>query len=564
MHRVVKTAVRSQGASLGGTLLAISVLALLAFSLSSLMVTHLRMSSQQDRSLLASNAARSTVSAAIAKIMENSKFGQTGALEQEVRLELPEAVGILTFNQDSAQKNGLPYSTNNLDGREDAPGAEGALVPASTVYLTAVGRSGGVERRVDVVLRVPPFPWAIASGGRIDTRNGVYVASLPEGVWPPPTDESELLPADLVANGIGSKAISLGDQSTILGDVEAVGSVYIQSPSKVVVKGEVLSGSSPVEIPVIHPADFDPISKNIDHFELTAGNVEELTGTARAGVPLEFVRPLKLDNAQLYVDGDLTLRGGVTGTGALIATGNVTVLGGARVEAPTELAVISGGQVRLAGEGPERSRIRGLFYADKGLEASEMTLVGSLLTGNASTGIALDEVNVFHEQPRDVGVKKSTASGNVVYFGKYEPGGRATLDTASISTTKPDYKYGFSIRIERVNPQTLRPLRVTVGPGFVTSQTRAWTIQRDAEFGNVYNWLSSEIRRGVSVPLSPPSDLTKLYANGVAPLVDRIDANNVSEEPGGDNESGVSLIGNEFSQFFPIEDRIRLISWIER
>ena len=67
----------SRGASLGGTLLAVAFLSVLAFSLSSLSVSHLRMSSRQERGMEASNAARSAVSAAIAKVLEEPTFGRT-------------------------------------------------------------------------------------------------------------------------------------------------------------------------------------------------------------------------------------------------------------------------------------------------------------------------------------------------------------------------------------------------------------------------------------------------------------------------------------------------------
>ncbi len=557
---------RPCGVSLGGTVLAISVLAVVAFSLSSLVITHLRMSSRQRGAEQASNAARSAISAAISKIMESPEFGQSRSAEQEIRLQMPDAVGLLTFNEADAREESMPYSTNNLDGREDVPGAEGALVPASTVYLTAVGRSNGVERYVDAVLRVPPFPWAIASGGRIETRNGVLVASLPEGVWPPPTDESLMLPADLVANGSGSQAITLGDGSRILGDVETVGAVYISSPDKVVVKGEVRNGSAPVEIPTLNPDDFDPAGNGTDHFTLNDGNVGEISGTARASRSLDFAGPLKLDNAQLFVDGDLTLRGGVRGAGAIIATGDVRVIGGAQVETPTELAIISGGKVQLAGTGAERSRIRGIFYAEDGLEASEMTLVGSLLTGNASTGIALDRVNILHEEPRFDLVQEQGPSGNdTAYLGKYEPGRPASMDLSTLTRTRPGYQYGFSMKVEQVTPGVRRPIRITVGPGFVTSTTRSWTIQHDRDIAGIQDWLYSEYQRS-TVPRAPlPGPHRQLFANVTAPLVDDLDNGNITPGGGGAGGSGLgSLLEERFSEFFPVEDRIRMISWIER
>lgn len=432
-------------------------------------------------------------------------------------------------------------------------------MPASTVYLTAIGRCRGVERRIDAVLRVPPFPWAIASGGRIETRNGVYVAALPEGVWPPPDDESELLPADLMANDTSNKAIILGDDSRVLGDVEAVGGVFLPSPGKVVVKGEVRSGSSAVELPTLRPDDFDPAGNGTEHFTLTEGNVEELTGTARAARSLDFSRPLKLDNAQLFVDGDLTLSGGVSGTGAIIATGDVKVLGGARVEAPTELAVISGGKVSLVGEGAERSRIRGLFFANEGLEASELTLVGTLLTGKATTGITLDKVNVFYEESGELQIGESGGTdGETAYVGK-PAGGEVSLDYTTVTLSRPDYQYGFSFRIQRPNDDQEYPNTVTIGPGSVISSARSFTITRASDYGRVYDFLIAETRKSgqrVSQAVNPG-----LFAN-IKIHYDEVVAEAPKDPNPGTNV--ISQLSQNLSQFLPIEDRIRLVSWVEQ
>jgi len=49
-------------------------------------------------------------------------------------------------------------------------------------------------------------------------------------------------------------------------------------------------------------------------------------GRARATGPL-VLGDLKLDSGLLYVDGDLTVTGKVTGNGAIVCTGKVTVTG---------------------------------------------------------------------------------------------------------------------------------------------------------------------------------------------------------------------------------------------
>ena len=63
-----------RGMSLGGTLLAVAVLSLLAFSIASLSVTHLRLSSRQEHGLAAANAARSGASPSTSSAIMTNGF----------------------------------------------------------------------------------------------------------------------------------------------------------------------------------------------------------------------------------------------------------------------------------------------------------------------------------------------------------------------------------------------------------------------------------------------------------------------------------------------------------
>ena len=572
-----------RGVSLGGTLLAVAVLSLLAFSLSSLCITHLQLSSHQDSDVMASNAARSAVSIAISKVLETNDFGSTRAAGDQIRIETAEGVGLVVFNEEVAADNNLPYSTNNLTGTADVAGAESQLVPSGTVHITAVGRSRGTERRVDAILEVPPFPWAIASGGRIDTRNGVFVAALPEGVWPPPTDESELLPADLVANGSG-ESIFLANDSKVLGDVETPGSVKL-GQQNVVVKGEVLMGSSPVEIPALRLSDFDPAGTDVEHFDIEDTDIEELVGVARADDDLRFDGPLKLTNAQIYVDGDLTLAGGVEGTGILVATGDIKIQGGASIEGSTELAIVSGKQVDLEGSGPASSRIRGLFYAEKGMKAKEITLVGTLLTGNASTGVSLDHVNAIYERPRGPGetvipegvfnvgeirVEASEDDPNVKY-NRLRPyfkpadtpmavytlpdGGTDAAEALLVMESRcqnGDGDYPLNIGIRR-DAHTVVPC-TTVH----SEEDLLDFLQGQYESFATFYFPSGLLMLTIGPNQPPMSATDPLVKDFVA---DFLTAKIKGEwEPG--DPAGCPLL--DISKFLPMEDRIRLISWVER
>ena len=539
-----------RGVSLGGTLLAVAVLSLLAFTLAGLCVTHLRLTSQQDRGTLASNAARSAISEAISKVLQDPSFGKSRLASDVVRVETREALGIVTFQEDD-----LPFSTNNLEGTEDVPGADGALVPAATVHLRAVGRSGGTERRIEAVLRLPPFPWAVASGGEIVTRNGVLVAALADDTWPPSTDPEDLLPADLIANGSGSQAIVLGNDSTVLGDVETPGQVVLGT-DKMDIRGEIRAGSTPVELPTLRPSDHDPQTTGASHFEFTEGDAPEIVGSARAAGDITFSEPLKLSNAQLFVDGDLTLRRGVEGTGMLVATGDITVHSGVQLEGLTELAVISGGRVRLRGAGESRSLVRGFFYAEQGLEAAEITLVGSLLTGSASTGVSLDRVNVLYEEPRTITGQTANIPSQTFYIGTVVPRSDGPFLIAGEPTTEfPSTEPAFVLDVAPTGSGY--PLTITFSSGHFVGINETIEVAHGEDLeraeGILFNLMSS---------LAVSDERANYWIENFFehyPLEDLI-----SGVQGVEGQEGGSIVlSGDISQFLPIEDRIRIVSWVE-
>lgn len=551
-----------RGLSLGGVLLAVAVLSVLAFTLASLSVTHLQLSSRQEHGLAASNAARSVVSQAISRILQRKEFGEARLQDEEIRLESSDSMGFLTFHQAGAQRDGLPFSTNNLNKTENAHGADGVLVPSSTVHLVGVGRSGGVERRVEAVLRLPPFPWAIASGGRVETRNGVMIAALPHGIWPPPTDEDDLLPADLLANGRDPRAVVLATGSTVLGDVETPGQVV--QANGVQVRGEIRSGSSEVALPTLKPAEYDPLTSGREHFTVT-GTEDELTGSARGQGVLTFSQPLTLSNAHLFVEGDLNLPRGVSGTGVIVATGDISIGASANLEGMTELAVVSGGQVTLAGRGTERSHLRGLFYAEKGLRAADITLVGTLLTGSSSSGVELDRVNVFYEPPQDTSVSGTLTDGGIIF--------RIRGDNIPVST---DMSQWFSSEMvendpEAIDPQTLMSeliylyvdFQPTNGGYPLTLQFRGFWFQGGTDIGpqtiDNADQLDEVLSRFESLDIFGDS---RYISDG---LLARVKADLPTHiQDGGGTSSTSSGEKIDLSQFLPIEDRIRVVSWLER
>jgi hypothetical protein len=545
-----------RGMSLGGTLLAVAVLSLLAFCIASLSVTHLRLSSRQEHGLAAANAARSAVSNSISQILQNQDFGKAG---EEVRLETADTTGLVTFNKGAGS-----YSTNNLDGTENVPGVGGTMVPSATVFLIGVGRSGGVERRVEAVLRVPPFPWAIASGGNVDTRNGVLVAALPHGVWPPPTDLRLLHPADIVANG---SKVSLGTNSIVLGDVESVGQVEL-GPSPVTVLGERRENSDRVELPKLRPEDQDPGPTAPPLGDAST----PVTGTARAVGPVVLNNTLVINNGLVYVEGDLTLNRGVQGIGILVATGNITVRAGANLEGLSELAVISGGHVSLSGSGANRATIRGLFYAEQGLDATELTLVGSLVTGEASTGLILDKVNVYYQPPGVVevsspggisngglGVSFNSILGTVLtmvlpYDDDDAAGAATSIFYIDLQSTEGDFPVFIGVRSS--DPALSIPMRGCSDEAEIDAFLAELTTLMDT----------------IEIPAVPLTiaQTTMWYYPEIDEAAKNAVRNSVrgavggSSTPAGPVTAPSSSFFADISRFLPLEDRIRVVSWVER
>ena len=398
---------KSRGMTVGGTLLAVAVLAALAAALASLCVTHIRTSNRAESALHASNLARSAIAQAIAEVLNDQEYGVGQLPEETVTVETEHGTGYLSFNPDLAEENGVVYSTNNAAGTTTVEGGQGRVVPANSVHLVALGSSGGVVRKVETVLSVPSFPWALAANGQVVIREGAMVGSLPEGVWPPSL--ADLEPADLVSNSTSDTAILLGTGSRVLGDVETPGKVVL-ADSTVQVDGQIREAAEPNTLPQMKAEDFDPAVLEIAFDDLTGLSGASLTsttasggttsggattggfalsGAARHDGDFQIDQDVVLSGAVLYVDGDLTVNGNIQGNGIVVVNGDSTVSSGVTLDGATKVAIVSAGKVTLRGVGPTSSSIRGLFYAEDGLLAEEITVVGALIAAGPDAGVEL-------------------------------------------------------------------------------------------------------------------------------------------------------------------------------
>jgi hypothetical protein len=105
--------------------------------------------------------------------------------------------------------------------------------------------------------------------------------------------------------------------------------------------------------------------------------------------------PLKLEEAILYVNGDLRVDGQLSGKGALFVRGNV-VVESTSLGALDEVALIAGGSLRVSGSGQNRSKLVGLLVSCGDLSLSDVTVVGAVVcTGDSTRTLTMENVNVF-------------------------------------------------------------------------------------------------------------------------------------------------------------------------
>ncbi|MFN8611358.1 MAG: hypothetical protein U0931_27685 [Vulcanimicrobiota bacterium] len=391
-----------RGNSLLTTLVWIALIVVLAFGLAGLTVSHLSTVNHQTNRQQAKNLARSVVSTAIARIMADTDFGKSGKPSGLLSVREDQGVGYLSFESGPASDVDIPYSTNNLEQTTSTAGAQGRTVPKNSVYLIGVGRVGGVTQRVEAILAVPAFPYAIAAAGTVEARGGLTIGGLqrlPEAAIP---DSGTFLPADLLANASGGQSIFLGQDTNISGDVRSAGQVVLDpnAPSNSIhIKGQIKSNAAPEKIPTVDLAHYDPQINGSQFSPLeqaSYGNGQtRLSGIHRREGDLSVLQGLHLDGGTLYVHGDLNIQGGLSGKGILVVDGNVTIAGQSDFNSSNGVAVLASHDFSISGSDAEGSYFQGMVYTEGGFSADKVTVVGSLVAAGEARPVKLRDSRVF-------------------------------------------------------------------------------------------------------------------------------------------------------------------------
>jgi len=255
------------------------------------------------------------------------------------------------------------------------------------VHLIGTGRCQGVTKRVEMMVHVPKFPVVMGSEG------GIYAEDCLVGALPDPSavtvgsngsitfDEKKLDRGDLLSNG----SVTLAQMTQVTGSVRAAGGVSLVGDSKI--EGEVLAPYDRADIPTVDITKYDPASdSNVFYDDRPAASIagdQVVGGVVRYNGSVALTGKLQLDNAIVYVAGNLKAEGGIHGVGAVFTTGNAELGGGNRIDGPDNVALMSGGWVKIRGEVSSPSIFQGMVYSQGKFEAANMNLIGSFISAAA-------------------------------------------------------------------------------------------------------------------------------------------------------------------------------------
>lgn len=375
-----------RGAGILTVLTASSLLLMLGLTVAGTSFHHLSVSNRLHHSQTARNLAEDCLAKGLAKVLAHSPpdanppFSGVMAISHGDPLQQS---GILTFDATQlAAENAklkspqLVQSYNNIgsDTSITVPGTS-ITIPEHSLYLRAVGTDHGVEKCMEAVVWVPPFPYAIASGGKIHISGDSKVASVKD--LADLGDPTKYLPGSMATNSLDpDEALKLdGTNILVTGDVQAAGGADISTGA--VIQGETRLHAGQVNIPSIDIASYDTSAKaGVTTYSSSAGP-NQVDGFAYRNGPLDFNSGVTLNGGVVYVNGDLTVNGPISGEGALIATGKLTITGAGQLDSNNKVALLSKQDMTLTGSAGAHLGASGLLYTEGRLQADYADISGS-------------------------------------------------------------------------------------------------------------------------------------------------------------------------------------------
>ncbi len=297
------------------------------------------------------------------------------------------------------------HSTNNVKG-DHAQGYGGRSLAEGLVHVVSTGFCRGQYRTVEALVREPDAPFGLASSAKIHSLYPLEIygtsstAKAEDGTYD--------RPGHLVCNSDSGIQVEKGNAAPsfftrISGFAQSCGPISLDPGARV--DDGVRPNASAEPIPKFDIVkDFDPQGKpgTIEIVELQHG-AQDLDCIYRSGHDLTFNGPVKLFDAFLYVQGNLTVHGAISGTGAIVVNGDLNVVGSVDLDGANNVALLSTGKVTLRGGSStyQSNYFQGYVYAENGVDAQNLTVVGSLIvnhpSGQPEPELKLDHVIVVND-----------------------------------------------------------------------------------------------------------------------------------------------------------------------
>ena len=369
---------------------------------------------------IAEDAARSALAWSYAKL-EDREWGKKGEaliLEDPTN---PGAFGYVSFRYNgpdpekyeptpeeskALEQAGVErQSLNNLGGQNSVLGFDGMTIPPNACVVVAVGKYRNVEQVAYQIHIGSPLPYSLASEGALKVSGDTVVGGLDSLVSAQELPKEslstdKLSDSGVVSNDVSGDAVDLSGNIKVVGDVASLGGV--RRDPQVDITGAVKKLDNPVGLPDIRLSDYDPKGDPSNPNDDLATLVERtesvvpdavnnpLYGFQRFPGNVSFPDGLKLDGSGVFIDGDVVLDGPLEGSGLLVATGSITLKGGADMKADVLAAVIAGGDLTVNGAlqaaNSGHSSFQGLLYSKGDLTLSNTRTVGTVVSASDATG----------------------------------------------------------------------------------------------------------------------------------------------------------------------------------
>ncbi|MHB2021146.1 MAG: hypothetical protein ACYCW6_29785 [Candidatus Xenobia bacterium] len=382
---------RPRGNALVTVLMAIALVALLAFCLSAMSVLNLQLTGKVGCSQTSHDAAEEILAQTVSRLEDDPTFGLANQTVVSGGI-------VLSFDPAAAQKLGVPLSVNNL-AQDTSSSATLGPVPAHAARLYVMSPSGSGEVTLECVVEGNVYHHAIASTGPIQTTGSVIVGALPDGQDPHQQTMQQLLPGSVASNSSSANAIQLGAFSQVRGDVTAVGG--IQLGQQCLIAGAVQSDHAPCPIPRLSLMGFSlPEAATVT---APASGDLSLDGVSDATGSLVLPGNLTLSSAILVVDGDLTVHGAVHGTGAIFVVGKTTIDQDVNLQTDDTVALVSKGDLSLGGQGQGSSFFSGIVYTEGSMSVHDVTVVGAVIgNGPLTAAMTLRNASVLESDGKSI------------------------------------------------------------------------------------------------------------------------------------------------------------------